>query len=126
MTPPPRMTFSEAAAFAASSENPYSRTFVSKNALSPLIATTGIGFEPIELEVLGKEAAVLAQPRQHVLQALGALDLERAGACDANVYVVALLQVHDIHDSGGEPDGEAVSPLGDLHPGPLDIRWVDV
>src|SRR5262245_61482949 len=126
MTPPLRNTSSEVEAFSESSENWCRKMFVSKNALVSLMTTTGMGFQPVELEVLGDETAIFAQARKHVLTPLGPLDLQRASSCDANIDVVALFEVQDLHDHGGQPDGQAVSPLRDLHIGPLDIHWVGV
>src|SRR5262245_3330068 len=112
MTPPALITFSEAVALAASSENSCRRTFVSKNALLSLIATTSIGLEAIEFEVLGDEAPVLAQPSQHLFEPLAALDLETACPYDPYVDLVSLLEVHDIDDSRRQPNCQAVAPLG--------------
>src|SRR5262245_48826671 len=122
MTPPDRRTFSEAAAFAVSSENSCRRTFVSKNALLSLIATTGIGLEAIELEVLGDNAPVFAQPSQHLFEPLATLDLDAVRPYDPYVDLGSLLEAHNVDDCCGQSNCPAVAPLGDFHDPFLDIH----
>src|SRR5918999_784887 len=88
------------------------RTLVSRNALAL------IRLVPIEPEALRQRAPERAQPGKCLLTALVARDLETAHAGDHDLDVVALLQIERLDDHLGQANGEAVSPLRDLHAKP--------
>jgi len=120
-TPPALRSSPERRALAASVDAKYATTFVSKNASVALI-----GFEPIELDI-GRELVLeAANPLEKFVLARSLLDLNQPGATDVEGDVVTLFQLESLNDSGGQPHGKAVSPLGDLHDNLLDIQKENV
>ena len=75
----------------------------------------GIRLIPVELEARGQTPAERAEALQQLLPARLARDRELAGVGDVDFDLVAFLQFECLDDDGGQPDGEAVAPFGDLH-----------
>src|SRR5581483_5218921 len=121
MVPPAARRSSVCSAFPDSVSVRYTSTLESKKTPSTLI-----GFEPVELEVLGQSSAVLAKPREK-RSPIGRLpDLDHLRAQRMNLDVVAFLQAERLHDGGRQAYREAVAPFCDLHSSLLDIHNEDV
>jgi hypothetical protein len=82
---------------------------VSKNGLSL------IHFDAIEGEASGQWAAKAPQTLQGLFPALVAADFKLAGAGDAYLNLIAVLQIQGFDNRGGQTNRKAVSPFGDLH-----------
>src|SRR5688572_519988 len=81
-----------------------------------------IDLEPVELEVLGQPPAKPAQPGKQLLRARSFFHFERTHAHSVQGHVVAFAKTQSFDDGGGQPDRQAVTPLGYLHGSFLDIR----
>ena len=75
----------------------------------------GIRLVPVEFEVGGETAAEGAEALQQFLPRGLAGDGEGPGIGDVDFDLVALLERKCLDDGGGESNGEAVAPFGDLH-----------
>jgi len=82
----------------------------------------GIGFVAVELEVRRQASSEFAQACEQVLAAGLSGDGELPWAGQVDFDLIAFLQVQGLNDGGGEADGEAIAPFGDLHGMAFDIR----
>src|SRR5580700_1345628 len=89
---------------------------VSKNALALIRLVS------VEVETFGERAPQCPDRGESVLASDRSGNLEAAPIGDADLDLVALFERERFHHRFGQPDREAVAPLGNLHFAPRDIR----
>src|ERR1700728_2693374 len=87
---------------------------VSRNALS-LIRKI-----PVKGKPSGQRPPQLPQPRKRDFFLSVSAYLELSGAGDANLDLIAVLQVQCVYDTRGQPDSKTISPFRYLH----DFSWI--
>jgi hypothetical protein len=70
-----------------------------------------IRFGPVEREAGRKRSAQLSQARKGSFASAVAVDFELARAGNADLDLVAFLQVEGLNHGGGQADGKTISPL---------------
>jgi hypothetical protein len=72
-------------------------------------------FEPVEFETGGQAPAILPQARQQLARRHSALHVELPLTHDMDFDVVSGFELQGFDHRCWQPDGQAVSPFGNLH-----------
>src|SRR5262249_55410359 len=88
----------------------------------PPLGLAGVRLVAVELPVGRQRDRKLPDALHRALSATVKRDIKSALAGDADLDLVALLQLQRLDNHSGKPDGKAVAPFTNSHDRPLDIH----
>jgi len=83
---------------------------VSKN-----VSASGIGFEPVEVEIRRQSTSEFSYPRKEFARGGRFFDFESASSRNVDFHIIPFTKLERFHNSSRQSDGQAISPFRNLH-----------